>query len=58
MAEIIQCPSCLRWLNLETHDAQIVGEIWEGVLVYGCERCGATFTELGDVVELGRPNSG
>lgn len=49
MAEILQCPICLQWLNLELHEARIVDT---KKLTYECQKCGAEFTEDGKIIRV------
>lgn len=51
MAEVIQCPACLMWLNLEMREAIQEGALGD-TLLYRCGKCGAIFTEYGDVVAV------
>jgi len=50
MAEVLECPACGEMLNLDLRDAVICG-IFESTLLYRCEKCGAIFTEDGEVLE-------
>jgi hypothetical protein len=40
MAEVIQCPACLLWLNMEKKEAVLYPEVLEGTfgdtLLYKC----------------------
>lgn len=50
MAEVIQCPACMMWLNLEMHEAILDG-VFGNILLYKCGKCGSVFTEDGEVIE-------
>ncbi len=50
MAELIKCPNCLQWLNLEMHEALLVDKSTDTAFSYECQKCGALFTEYGEVV--------
>lgn len=52
MAEVIQCPGCLQWLNMEMHEAILEGT-FGSTLIYKCQKCGTIFTEDGEVLEQG-----
>lgn len=44
MAEIMQCPACLMWLNTELKEARVINS---HLPLYKCEKCGAYFNEDG-----------
>ncbi|AYO30822.1 hypothetical protein D2962_09540 [Biomaibacter acetigenes] len=47
MAEVIQCPGCLQWLNLELGEARVLRSINSDEILYKCKKCGAYFDEDG-----------
>lgn len=49
MANIMQCPICLQWLNLEFRETRIVGEC-EGTFLYECTKCGSVFSEDREII--------
>lgn len=51
MAEVIQCPACLMWLDMEMREAVVEGE-YRGSLLYRCGKCEEVFTEYGEVIEM------
>jgi len=51
MAEVIQCPACLQWLNMEMHEAVLEGT-FDDTLLYKCGKCGAIFSEYGEVIAV------
>lgn len=51
MAEVIQCPACLQWLNLEFKEARIICKDSDGIL-YKCQKCGNYFDENGEVWQV------
>lgn len=49
MADLIQCPCCLMWLNMEFREARIIGE-YRDTFLYECKKCGSIFSEDREVI--------
>lgn len=52
MAELILCPWCKEWLNLELHEAIMISNDYAEI-IYMCKKCGAIFNEDDNILKKG-----